>query len=331
MTCAPSSPSASPAARLGQSLGLGRLAYRLWHRPLAALRASRDAGGPVQQWITARGQAEMEAAAENLPTSHLAPAAGLPELHFLTGSKFWYQTAFCLHSLQIRSQLVFRPVFHDDGTLGSEHAGRLQHLFPHAEIRLRAAQEERLASVLPASRFPFLQERRRNYPNILKFTDAHAGARGWRLVLDSDMLCFRPPDFLLAWLAAPDRPLHMVDVANAYGYPLPLMAELAGAAIPDRINVGLTGLQSDKIDWEKIESWCRRLIEAHGTSYYLEQALVAMLVAGQPCAVAPAADYLLAPAEQECRAPSAVLHHYVANSKRGYFRHAWRQFAPAAP
>jgi len=30
------------------------------------------------------------------------------------------------------------------------------------------------------------------------------------------------------------------------------------------------------------------------------------------------------PDEAECLNPTAALHHYVAESKRGYFRHAWR-------
>lgn len=269
----------------------------------------------------------MEKAAAKLATTRVAPAAGLPDLHFLTGRKFWYQTAFCLHSLQAASGRAFRAVFHDDGTLDPEITGRLGGLFPHAEIRLRAGQETRMADVLPPNRFPFLQDRRRHYPNILKLTEVHAGARGWQLVLDSDMLFFRRPDFLLKWLAAPDRPLHLIDVADAYGYPLPLMAELADAPISHLVNVGLTGLQSESLDWERLEFWCRRLTEAHGTSYYLEQALVAMLVAGRPCTIAPAPDYRLAPDDSECRAPRAVLHHYVANSKRGYFRHAWRHWA----
>jgi len=169
-----------------------------------------------------------------------------------------------------------------------------------------------------------LRERRAHYPNLRKLTDVHAGAHGWRLVLDSDMLFFRRPDFLLAWLAAPDRPLHMVDVQDSYGYSRARLESLAGAPLPLRLNVGLCGLRSDALDWEKLEFWCRRLIEAEGTSYYLEQALVAMLLAGRDCAVAPAGDYLLLPPEDECRAPRAVMHHYVAQSKRGYFRHAWR-------
>lgn len=312
------------ARHSARKLGLGRAAYLLWHAPAAALRKSLAAGGPLEQWRDARAHDEMRRAAETLSPVSAPVATHLPELHFLTGKNFWDQTAFCLHSLQAHSGLVFRVVLHDDGSLDETTRARLRRLFPQAEFRLRAESDARFAELLPAEKFPWLHDRRRHYPNIRKLIDPHMGARGWRLVLDSDMLFFRRPDFLLLWLAAPDRPLHMSDVGNAYGYPLDLMGRLAGAPIPHHVNVGLTGLQSEALDWERLESWCRELIAAHGTSYYLEQGLAAMLFAGHECAIAPREDYLLMPDEAECRAPRAVLHHYVANSKRGYFRHAWR-------
>lgn len=306
-------------------LGLGRAAYHLWHAPLGVLRDSAAAGGPIEQWRDARGRQAMEQAAETLPTKRTPPDASLPELHFLTGKKFWYQTAFCLHTLQGQSGRVFRAVFHDDGSFDDTTVGRLRALFPSAVIRLRAESNARVEALLPPGRFPYLQaERRQRYPNFLKITDVHAGASGWRLVLDSDMLFFRRPDFLLNWLQTPGQPLYMLDVGDAYGYSRPLMESLAGASVPSRLNVGLCGLDSSSFDWERLEFWCRRLVEAEGTCYYVEQALIAMMLAGRPCTIAPRTDYLLLPDSAECAAPRATMHHYVAGSKRGYFRDAWR-------
>ena len=307
-----------------RKIGLGRTAYQLWHAPVAAVRKSIDAGGPLAQWIDARGHREMRRAAESMHTRAGALASEFPEVHFLTGKRFWDQTAFCLHSMQHHSGSAFRTVFHDDGSFDEQTIAHLHRLFPEAEIRRRADTDARLLELLPPGKFPWLHDRRRHYPNILKLTDVHAGATGWRLVLDSDMLFFRRPDYLLSWLGAPDRPLHMTDIGDAYGYPRELLDRLAGAPVPSCVNVGLIGLQSEALDWERLEYWCQQLIETHGTSYYLEQALSAMLLAGRECAIAPRPDYLLMPEVTECRQPHAVLHHYVAGSKRGYFRHAWR-------
>jgi len=306
-----------------RSLGLGRAAYWLWHAPAASIKRSISAGGPLEQLRDGRAHAAMTRAAAQLTPQSSTPGTGWPELHFLTGKKFWDQTAFCLQTFQAHAGHAARAVFHDDGSADEATCAQLTRLFPAARWRLAKEIEAELDAVLPAAKFPVLRERRAHYPNLRKLTDVHAGAHGWRLVLDSDMLFFRQPDFLLAWLAAPDRSLHMVDVQDSYGYSRSLLESLAGAPLPPRVNVGLCGLRSDALDWEKLEFWCRRLIEAEGTSYYLEQAIVAMLLAGRDCAVAPAEDYLLLPSENECRSPRAVMHHYVAQSKRGYFRHAW--------
>jgi hypothetical protein len=312
-------------------LGFGRLAYLLWYAPAGIVRRSIDAGGPLEQWRDHQAHAAMTAAAAQLSPQDLPLTTGWPEIHFLTGARFWDQTALCLYSLQRHAGQALSAVFHDDGSATDTIVDRLGRLFPHARWRRPAEIVATLDQHLPIARFPVLRERWAAYPNIRKLTDVHVGSRGWKLVLDSDMLFFRRPDFLLAWLAAPTRPLHMVDVEESYGYSPALMRSLAGAPIPPLVNVGITGLASESLDWERLERWCRELIAAEGASYYLEQALIAMLVAGQPCAVAPAADYIVLPNEAECRNPRAVLHHYVADSKRWYYRETWRHAVTPPP
>jgi hypothetical protein len=73
-----------------------------------------------------------------------------------------------------------------------------------------------------------------------------------------------------------------------------------------------------------MEFWCKRLIEEEGTHYLQEQALVAMLLAGKSCDIAPAEEYIVLPNREEVMNPKGTLHHYVDNSKRWYFRYGWR-------
>ncbi|MBI5771146.1 MAG: glycosyl transferase [Verrucomicrobia bacterium] len=315
-----------PARALGSRLGLGRALYLLWHAPRAALARSRREGGPFNQWIDAQGRNAMRAAAAQL-APRPAPPAGAAEVSFLTGKKYWYQTAFCAWSLSRCANREFVPVLLDDGSFDAGLHAECRRVFPGAIPPDRRELEARLEAHLPAARFPTLRAQRLTYLHLRKLTDAHVGRRGWRLVLDSDMLFFRRPDALLAWLDAPSRPLHMLDVQDAYGYPEATLRELAGRPLPEHVNVGVCGLRSDAIDWEKLEWWAARLLTRHGTSYYLEQALVALLFAGAEAARLPAPDYRLLPTEAECQSPTAALHHYVAESKRGYFRHAWRHVA----
>lgn len=308
-----------------QSLGLGALALAVWHRPLGRLRDSWRNGGPLVERETERQRLEMVAAARTLPPLPSRPGAQPVTLHLLTGRRFWFQTTFCLHSFARHSGAEVGAEIYDDGTFDDELRAQLGRLGRGINFHSTASIRTRLDDLLPESRFPVLRERWRNYPNLRKLTDPHLGSTGWKLVIDSDLLFFRRPAFLLDWCAAPDRPLHAVDCEESYGYSRALMEKLAGAPIPHRVNVGLCGLRSETLNWPELEAWCAELIGREKTSYYLEQALVAMLVARtQPCAVAPVADYLTKPDRSEGQSPRAVMHHYVAESKRWYFRHGWR-------
>ena len=71
----------------------------------------------------------------------------------------------------------------------------------------------------------------------------------------------------------------MLDVHDAYGYPAATLAALAGRVVPACVNVGVCGFDSDNLDWPRLESWTAELLTRHGTSYYLEQALIALLLA----------------------------------------------------
>lgn len=310
---------------LKPALTPGRIVYLVYHRPLAWLARCRREGGPWQQWLDARGRREMIAAAHDLQPLPPSPDSS-PEIYLLTGQGFWYQTAFCVHSLGRHIGAV-RPVFVDDGTFNDALAAEALRLFPTARVQRAADIEAHLDRALPEKKFPTLRALRRTYIHLRKLTDVHAGRRGWRLVLDSDMLFFRPPEALRGWLTTPDRPVHMLDIHDAYGYPATTLAELAGRPVPPCVNVGVCGFHSDDLDWELLEHWAAQLLARHGTSYYLEQALVALLAATTNPLRLPRDEYRLMPDLDECLRPTAALHHYVDLSKRGYFRHAWREVA----
>lgn len=305
--------------------GLGRALYRVYHAPLGAVRASIAAGGPLEQWRTAQGRRAMEVAAETLPPPVPTEDPALRNVHVLTGRHFWYQTAFCLWTFARATGCRLAPVVIDDGSLRPFHFAALARLFPDARLVPESETVARLERVLPMAQFPTLRARRLAFPLLRKLVDVHAGLMGWRLFVDSDMLFFRRPDLLLRWLERPEIPLRATDVENAYGYPLTLLNELAQCPVDEKVNTGLLGLRSDTIDWFRLEEWCRTLIERAGTHYYQEQALVALLLAGQSHVAAPIEEYVTFPRPPEVDACHAVMHHYVAGSKRWYFQRNWRR------
>lgn len=314
--------------QLSKKLGLGRLVYYLYHRPIAKMADSVRAGGPLEQWRTEQGRRQMEAAARILSPLAADHAAKL-ELHLLTGRRFWYQTAFCLWTFGRQSRRPLSPVIYDDGSLDDERRALLSRIVPGARFVATVETVARLDKHLPTARFPVLRERWLHFPLPRKLTDVHVGSTGWKLFMDSDLLFFRCPQLLVDWLDHPTRPLHATDVQNAYGYPLEMLSELANQPVPELLNTGLCGLRSEDIDWERMEFWCRALIEQAGTHYYQEQALVAIMLAGRDCAIAPLSSYVTLPRAPEVHECLAIMHHYVAESKRWYFRDNWRRVLAA--
>ncbi len=307
-----------------QKLGLGKVYYQLGYRPYSKIRDYFLEGGSVGRYQVRKGRAAMQAAATRLSVP--GGSEDLPPLepHLLTGKRFWDQTVFCLWSFAHQSGRRVAPHIYDDGTLDGALCEQIQRIFPRTHFVSQKETLRKLDKLLPVERFPYLRERWVNYPNIRKLIDVHLGSEGWKLVLDSDMLFFKRPQLLTTWMDAPDRPLHGIDCMESYGYSRPLMESLTGHVLAPMVNVGICGLNSSEIDWEKLESWTATLIQKEKTNYYLEQALVAMLVAGRDCVVAPQKEYLTLPSKAECLQPTVVMQHYVFTAKRWYFSSCWR-------
>ena len=312
------------AKTVARRAGLGKILLYSVHRPLGLMRKSCLEGGPLEQRRTEQARLQMVEAARSLPSLSLPPIGQNFEVHFLTGAKYWYQTLFCAWSMQLHANAVIKPVLYDDGTLSDELVTQFRDVMPSTALVPYAEITERLEDALPASKYPELRARRLTYPHLRKLTDVHAGRSGWSLVLDSDMLFFREPRFVLDWLKEPTRRCHMLDVEESYGYPIELMNRLAGKPVLRMVNVGMCGFKSETIDWDRLEYWCRSLVAAGKMQYLLEQALTAMLLSQSECSAAPKADYRVKPDLAEGRTPTAVLHHYVAESKRSYFQFGWR-------
>ncbi len=314
----------NPLRETARALGLGRAALALYHRPIGLIRESIAEGGPIEQRRMAAGHAEMRRAAATLPRLQEPQSGPDAKVAFLSGQKYWHQTLFCFVSLQSVCPYRITPVVFDDGTLDSETRRCMQRVIPWISFIDRTAIDANLDRVLPARTFPALRARRLAYPHLRKLTDIHVAAQRFTLVLDSDMLFFREPTELLGWFAKP-HPLYMQDVATMYGYPSAFLAELAGAPIPEPVNVGLYALDAASIDWDRVEHWCRRQLNVYGPHYLQEQALTAMAFTGVRATALSRADYVVRPCSAEGRAPTAILHHYVAHSKRSYYQYGWRQ------
>lgn len=298
--------------------------------PVAGTEALRDGPKANKCRVTSASEVGSQRSEVGGQISEIRPPASERpfEIHMLVGTRFWFMAAYAMVSLQRQIDRAVHVHLYDDGSLKVKQREKLETLASAATFHDRSGIDARIEQHLPEERFPFIRERLRNYPNLKKLTDPHVGSTGAKLVMDADILFFGPPDELLRWSDNPDDIVCATDVTESYGYSRPLMEEVAGAPVPVAINVGITGLQSENLDWEELESWCRELITREKTNYYLEQALVAMLCARRPFTQLGLDRYITGPSSAEVLAEEGAMQHYVDLSKKNYFRHVWRQFVP---
>ena len=249
------------------------------------------------------------------------------ELHMVVGKRFWYMAAFALVSLKKHLLSPVRVHFYSDGTLTAEHEKALIKLPLEGVFHGTEEIMARVEKNLPRGRYPALRERFDNYSNIQKLISPHVGSRGSKIVLDADVLFFDRPDELCGWLDNPRGVLCATDINESYGYSRELLEKLAGGRLPVKVNVGVTGLTSEKIDWDRLEKWCAELHAKAGTSYYLEQALIAMMCVKNGWDQLAEKRYITYPNETETGTRAGVMQHYVDLSKKQYFRELWRDFA----
>lgn len=246
------------------------------------------------------------------------------EVYFLTGKNYWYQTAFCLYSLQKQAGVNIHGVFVDDGTFDEALENQVVSQFPSSRVVIEKIIQQRLDSILPSEQYPVLRERRKNYPHIRKLTDIHTlDNRNPKLVLDSDMLFFHRPEELLQWLRDPEQFLFMKDCERSYGYSDQLMKEIAQTeTLPDKLNVGVAGMNSETINWKQLNEWVKLLQQKEGTSYLQEQGITAMMASRKPYILLDEEKYKVKPSLNGAKVKE-VLHHYVAEAKYDYFVKAW--------
>src|SRR5579872_3428337 len=131
----------------GPYISAGRLLYLGWHRPRAFLKKCGQQG-PLNLWLAADGRRAMERAAYLLPSLDAAPPEA-PAVFFLTGRRFWYQTAFCGHTLLSQAGKPLRVIAFDDGTLQADQAAQLRRIFCGLQLVSSAESDRKLDKYLP--------------------------------------------------------------------------------------------------------------------------------------------------------------------------------------
>ena len=161
--------------------GLGRALYLVWHSPLAFVDRMIEFGA-LNLALARIGRAEMERAVSRLDPLE-PPPPDAPEIFFLTGRRFAYQTVFCTVSLSRRAGQSFRVKIVDDGTLRDRDIALLQYTIPGAQIMTRGQIESALDIYLPRERYPELRAASRDLRPFTK--DYRRPRNGWWMEVGS--------------------------------------------------------------------------------------------------------------------------------------------------
>lgn len=301
----------------------GRLVYLLVHYPRQVI-----GDGFEWHWHLWRGRRDLAAAIAALPAPVAPPGTPVP-LHYLTGKRYVPLTSVALLSAQAHFGRPVQPVLYDDGSLDADDIATFRRLFPLTRVFIKEELAAALDRVLPESRFPFLRKIRLGYIHLRKLTDVGVSSPSWNIVSDSDVFFFRHPAALLA-AADARRACHMVDCMTSYGTPTAFLDELAGTPLHPRVNVGLCHFDAAAIDWDYVEHCAAAILARHGFSYYLEQALTAILLARARAEPLDADQYLVYPTPEQARAPAQIALHYVDRSYLSLYRYGWRQVLAAS-
>ena len=267
----------------------------------------------------------MKRSARALQPVPMTDAAPLLAATFMTGAQYWHQTVFCAHSLATACEGRVTLRIFDDGTLKPAEAACLRQALPQATLIGADEVRQALERELPRARFPLLRQTRDRMPMLRKFVDLRISSRAWQLYLDSDMLFFQRPDFLIA-CERQRTSCYMVDVANGYILPPEELNRLAGCLVPLNANAGVVSLRDDEIDWDEIEDWCRQLPTDLREHRLFEQTITSILLARAAAQPAPPADYAMVATPDGLRPPDATLAHYIIRGKYPYLTREWRGY-----
>jgi hypothetical protein len=249
------------------------------------------------------------------------PYAGQPPddtpVHILSGKDDWLLACWMLASWFHHTGRNWQVILHDDGHLPAEAAAAFEKIAP--AVRRISAQEADRAVIDALSSHPACRDYRLAHPLARKIFDVPTLTPGERfIILDSDVLFFRKPDFILRWCAAgSDECWFNQDVSEAFPIPVAEVREQLGIDLWPRVNSGLCLLNRPAIDLDLCERALRETTLLKGHIWLVEQSLFAI------CASARNRGGLLPPEyevslEKKAR-PDAVARHYVGAVRQRFY------------
>lgn len=248
-------------------------------------------------------------------------------IQIVTGKKYWHQTVFCAYSIQKVSPYPINFIFYDDGSFDKKLISQIQKQVQLSTIYTVDQLEQKLEEIISIRLYPNIHHKRKVYPHIKKIVDIASMNNGYMLEMDSDLLFFKNPTELFNHYFNSNKSIFMKQHINSYGYSFELMESLTNNNVTQFINVGIVGIDVKLINWDNLEKWISILEHKEGKSYFLEQALWAMLVANKnEIELLNQDNYQVMPSKIYDSNTEIIARHYVSYSKIIYYKDALNLF-----
>lgn len=200
-----------------------------------------------------------------------------PTVHMLVSSRTWDAGLLAAVSWEYHTGRRWRFFIHEDGTVEEEARKRIRRVLPDVRLVPRDESDKKLRTVLRDHPHCLAQRNRHNL--FLKFSDFAAFAPGKRLiVLDSDVIFFRPPTEILEWVDRGNDTCHYnEDTKEKFCIPRPYLEEALGIPMWPRFNSGLVLLPKAAVDWGLAEKLLSTFEHTAHHPQFFEQTLYALM------------------------------------------------------
>jgi hypothetical protein len=205
------------------------------------------------------------------------PGYGPVEVHLLCHRGDYLCALWALKTLCATTGARWPVVVHLQGATTATMRRRFQYHFPNACL-IEQGEADAVVNRALGDRHPRLREARRQSPFMMKLVDSVLCGRTDRLlILDSDVLFFRPPTELVAYVqgAPADTWLFQRDPTSTYNVTVEEAAAAFGIRMPDRVNSGVAVFRRSLLDI----ALCERLLQhpdVRRPSGWIEQTLFAL-------------------------------------------------------
>ena len=206
-----------------------------------------------------------------------APAVEDPTVHMLVSSRTWHAGLLAAVAWEHHTGRRWRFFIHEDGTVDDEARNRIRVVLPDVRLVPRTESDEKLRVVLRDH--PRCLAQRSQHNLFLKFTDFAAFAPGRRfIVLDSDVIFFRPPAEILEWVDCGSDAYHYnEDTKEKFCIPRAYLEEALGVVMWPRFNSGLVLVPRAAIDLDLAERLLSTFEQSAHHPQFFEQTLYALM------------------------------------------------------